>query len=208
MAGWTAGHAVAVDQAGVALRVERSSSAYRLDAITAEELTEQFTTQRPRLLQKNHWHALTELDLRLEYRLDAREDTCRMVEPLLVLHIHQHMPEWHPRSEAAVELHDQWSSVQQALHAHEQGHQQLAIKSAQRMAKVLGELQPSADCRGLVKRVESVWLREWTRMEVRQANYDQRTENGIRQGAVLTLQQQPQRPILYAREAIMLRLDQ
>lgn len=174
-----------VGRAGVAMRVEYSSASYVLDAVSWSELLHQFELRRPEALTARGSHALTEVNLGLQYSLDTESELCGIRDGVLVLRIREHLPKWQPREPVSLEMQANWTAMRDGLDTHEAGHQQVARETAQRLVNALSELGTAAECRDLLRQVESIWLREWTRMEIRQHAYDRRTDRGVRQGAVL-----------------------
>ena len=170
----------------IPVRVEQTSSDYLLDAVSFAELIEQIESRRPDALSRSGSHALTELNLGIQYTLMPGAQSCRLHKPELILRMRQHLPRWQPRETVHSSLSARWDRMLAGLDAHEQGHQALAEESAQRMALQLADLEPASNCRALLHQVERVWMREWTRMELKHAVYDRRTQSGARQGAVLS----------------------
>lgn len=176
----------AAEGAAIPVRIELSSADYLLDAVNFGELIEQIESRRPEALSRRGSHALTELNLGIQYTLVPGAQSCRLHRPELILRMRQHLPRWQPRDAVNGSLSARWDSMVAGLDAHEQGHQDLAEESAQRMALKLAEIAPASSCRDLLHQVERVWMREWTRMELKHSIYDQRTQSGARQGAVLS----------------------
>jgi predicted secreted Zn-dependent protease len=96
-----------------------------------------------------------------------------------------HLPDWQERDAAPAALQRSWERFLKALTAHEEGHVEISIEHATRLRNELGTLTPEPSCLELTAKFEDHAKRAQARMDQAQADYDDKTQHGIKQGCVL-----------------------
>jgi len=112
-------------------------------------------------------------------------DGCRTGPVSVEVEVTQTYPEWIGRAGAVAAVEREWSRWLSALSAHENGHRQILLTTAQQIARLLTELPPQPSCdeaNSIANRVGGELL---AKMRTQQADYDHQTEHGIKTGAKL-----------------------
>lgn len=169
----------------VPVRIEESRRHYPLDADSLDGLREQLALRGRHSDSGERVHGLTEVALTTRFELAERPNGCALQEAEVVLELVIWLPEWQPLGSPARGLAARWQSTLRGLHAHEEGHRQLAITAAGELARELAAIGVRADCSGLRRHAHALLIRHMTRLSLGNERYDQRTASGRRQGATL-----------------------
>ena len=111
--------------------------------------------------------------------------TCEILDLSTSIESNISMPTWNPSPNVSAELVERWNAYRSALEAHEQGHHEFALNSADEIKRELGNLRGNVGCSQLVEQLNTQG-REIIEKQVRlEREYDQRTRHGATQGAVL-----------------------
>lgn len=129
--------------------------------------------------------AITESRIELRYRLERREDGCRIGELQVALDLTITLPQWRPAQAAEKGLSERWASLYDALVKHEAGHRRHAVEAAEALHSQLLGLPAAADCPRLERTIEAMHRKVISRLSMRDLFYDQSTGHGVAEGAVL-----------------------
>jgi predicted secreted Zn-dependent protease len=114
------------------------------------------------------------------------DDGCRTGPVSVEVEVTQTYPEWIDRAGAASAVEREWNRWMFALTAHENGHREILVTTAQQIARFLAALPPQSSCdeaNAIANRVGGELV---ARMRAQHADYDQKTEHGIKTGAKLS----------------------
>jgi len=95
------------------------------------------------------------------------------------------MPSWRPPTNAPPELVQRWVKYYQALMRHEQNHARSALLAAEAMRKQLPGLGPEASSAVLQSKIKTAADAIIAQHRKRDADYDQETDHGRKDGAAL-----------------------
>ncbi|RYZ04845.1 MAG: DUF922 domain-containing protein [Myxococcales bacterium] len=96
-----------------------------------------------------------------------------------------HLPEWQEHDQAPKALQRSWDRFLKALTAHEEGHVEISIEHATALRNELAMLTPEPSCQELTAKFQDRANLAQARMDRAQAEYDDKTQHGIKQGCVL-----------------------
>lgn len=124
------------------------------------------------------------LSWQFEYGLVGTESQCRVLSPKVGLHVGIALPSWDTSYAKNAAFADQWEHFMSNLTAHENGHVELGKQYANRM---LAQLQnfPSTNCSTLEQSVNIALRNTVNSLERANQAYDDTTQHGTTQGAVL-----------------------
>jgi predicted secreted Zn-dependent protease len=129
--------------------------------------------------------AQTTYRLTWQYRFqDVGDDTCRITQAGVGVHVRQVLPLWQPGTGAQPGLATQWNSFMEALTAHENGHTALDVQYAQRLLDDLRNFPPTP-CGQLSQAVKQLADQDVAELAQANDNYDSTTDHGATQGAIL-----------------------
>ena len=190
----------------VPLQIAEQQHRYRVDASEWAALRRQVDAGRPRSRDGRPSHGLLVVDLTTRYRLQPVADGCRLEVPQVELALAMWLPEWQPAEPPSEALRSAWDSMLAGLAEHEQGHRDHAVQAAEELAARIAALPPLAkDCNSLRRSLLGLRMSAMSRLAMRDAAYDRRTEHGQRQGAELALDEPPVGDGFCARRETMIR---
>jgi predicted secreted Zn-dependent protease len=96
------------------------------------------------------------------------------------------LPQLHPDSAAAADDVQEWERHTNALWRHEEGHAVRALRAGTELRDSLLQLR-TPTCAELSSAISRATTKVLTRYRVLQSEYDERTQHGLRQGAVLRM---------------------
>jgi predicted secreted Zn-dependent protease len=111
------------------------------------------------------------------------DGTCAVAGVTVGLHTNTYLPAWSPAPGAEPGLAQKWRRFIAAFELHEQLHVDIARRHA---AKIAADLQRvSAPCDTFADAVSGTFERDMDALEEEESAYDERTDHGATQGAVL-----------------------
>ena len=113
------------------------------------------------------------------------DDGCRTGPVSVEVEVTQTYPEWIGRAGAAAAVEHEWTRWLAALTEHENGHRQILVTTAQQIAAALSALPPQPTCDETSVIANRVGAELLGKMRAQHADYDQKTEHGIKTGARL-----------------------
>jgi predicted secreted Zn-dependent protease len=183
---------LAAAQPPVPLRIAEQQRHYVVDASEWAVLRRQVDAGRPRSRDGRPSHGLLVVDLGTRYRLQPVAGGCRLESPEVVLDMALWLPHWQPQGEPSAALRAAWHAMLAGLEEHERGHRAHALETARELAARIAALPSvAADCGRLRRELLGLRLSAMSRLAVRDAAYDRRTEHGHRQGALLAVDEPP-----------------
>ncbi len=115
-----------------------------------------------------------------DYQPDAN-GLCSVSNAKVLLHIHQALPTW---AGANASLKQQWQNYLSAVTTHENGHVKLIQQSAGQLLQAMQTLKP-ADCWQIEKTINQIGQGYLAQLAEANQNYDQQTQHGATQGAIV-----------------------
>jgi predicted secreted Zn-dependent protease len=100
------------------------------------------------------------------------------------LNVTRVLPEWKAPRQASKQLKTSWQRYIRALEDHEEEHALLAEEAAEDLHKALRALPPQAECADLTRQAEKVADRAISTLRKANAELDDRTDHGARDGAI------------------------
>ncbi|MCC6177241.1 MAG: DUF922 domain-containing protein [Chloroflexi bacterium] len=131
------------------------------------------------------WAAATTWTFRWTYRPAVDQSGCRATSATVDLELMYTYPRWTGLDGADRALAGAWERYIGAIDYHEQGHGQIAAQAARELARTIETLPPAASCQDLDIAVRAATGDLLARHAAAQAQYDQRTQHGVTQGATL-----------------------
>ncbi len=130
------------------------------------------------------FHAHTDWLVSWKYQYAPAADGCRIFSVVTDLEISFFLPRWVPGPGVSSGLVEKWENYYAALKTHEDGHADIGRKAAREIDEALGKLGRGLSCPQVreaadqeAERILKIWQKE-------NADYDVRTKNGRKQGAV------------------------
>lgn len=172
------------------LEIRERLKLYEVRATSAEELHTALNENRPTASDGQRSHALTQTTLETAFTMLQAQDGCQWETAAVTLDMETWLPDLKNDPGDSPEVDEQWEGLLAGLTLHEQGHRDLARSSAQSLLESVRQIRLSADttsCRHLQRRLAAALDKAMLRLKFRQQRYDQRTDFGAKQGAVLIL---------------------
>jgi predicted secreted Zn-dependent protease len=181
-----------VAAASVPLHVDEQQRHYLVDASEWAELRRQVDGGRPQSRDGRPSHGLLMVDLATRYRLQPVAGGCLLEAPQVDLALQLWLPRWQPAEAPSEALRSAWEAMLAGLSEHERGHREHALQVARELATRMDALPRLAtDCGSHRRELLGLRLSAMSRLALRDAAYDRRTEHGQRQGAELALDEPP-----------------
>lgn len=128
---------------------------------------------------------LTAASMPIQARCQEYSDGGALLDGTIGLSLVVHLPDWQDSARAPAALQQAWQRFLRALRAHEEGHVRLALKHAAALREEIANSKPEASCSTFMAKLEERVAAAQARMEREQADYDEETQHGIKQGCVL-----------------------
>jgi predicted secreted Zn-dependent protease len=128
---------------------------------------------------------LTEWELSWQFAVAPSTGGCRCVSFTTRLVITTTLPFWRVPTNASPELVAAWPGYFSALALHEAGHTQVALAALAETHRRIKSLRDDPDCRDLRTKINKLLLGVIDSYREMDRNYDEWTEHGVKQGAVL-----------------------
>ena len=167
------------------LSVEEHVDTYAVDGTDAQELGAQLDRLGPfDPVLRRHVAAKTKDDIHWSFKTKPMAGGCAVDAAQVAVSVRQDFPEWQTPEGAGTALAAEWRRFMAALKAHEDGHKEIALKTALAILEALKGLSPQPDCRA-VDQAAAVSAEAWFAREKQQnLDYDKETRHGATQGAV------------------------
>ena len=111
---------------------------------------------------------------------------CAARSPLIEVDVQYVIPQLHPDSTASSDDLQEWERHTRALWRHEEGHAVRALRAGTELRDSLLVLR-TPTCAELSPAITRATTQVLTRYRLRQVEYDERTQHGVRQGVVLRM---------------------
>lgn len=131
------------------------------------------------------YDALTTWDLQWNYELDRTDDSCSVGSFQVAVDILFRYPRWVKKDEGPPKLVEKWEAYMSGLVDHENGHRDMAIAAAEDLTRTVAALAPAASCGELKRTVRKLCRQRMKQLEREAKRYDEATNHGGTQGAVL-----------------------
>ncbi len=166
------------------LIVNESFGYYEVTGNSDTELRNQIKQKGPEWDDGQRYDSLTSWSLTCDHHCHVGSDGCGCTCLKVVLNISYYYPKWVHDDKASPELVDKWNKYLQKLTLHENGHRDIAIRTATDLSHALAQIPPLSSCGELDRRVRML-NREYVRKVTElQSAYDISTNHGLTQGAI------------------------
>lgn len=167
------------------LGVDVDIAGYAVDGADPDELRAQLDRLGPfDPALKRHVPGKTKDDIRWSFKSKLTPAGCAIDSVAVDVSVVQDLPRWEAPSDAAKPLAASWGRFMTALKTHEDGHKDIALKTAQGILLAVRNQPPQADCAGLTKAAGDAAGAWFEKEKQENLEYDRRTKHGITQGAV------------------------
>ncbi len=167
-------------------KVDMAVETYDVVGGSAEEIWASVLKQGPRDPKTQRPFAgYTKWRIDWRSRFQIADDGCRIAEVHTLTRITTTLPEWVDRERAEPEFQQHWDQFIVSLKEHEEGHAQLAVRAAERLAERIGTLPARATCDEIDLASAQVHEAEMATLRLEQLEFDRVTNHGIARGAVL-----------------------
>ena len=156
---------------------------YDVDGRTAAELRRFMSTQGP-TDETGTYDAYTSFALRYGFEDVSGPGGCRTGPVAVELYLAHILPEWRTERDAPPDLRGRWGHFTERLGAHEVGHADISVRTANELAYKLRRLPVYPTCAALRDAAHEAFVDVVTMLTTRQRHYDWRTHHGKRQGSV------------------------
>jgi predicted secreted Zn-dependent protease len=167
------------------LQVSRQDAAYPVSGLSAAELSRSMHAHAAANWSDEQAVGLTVASIPIEARCQEFSDGGALLDAKVGLSLVVHLPDWQDTARAPAALQQSWQRFLRALRAHEEGHVQLAIEHATALRNQIAQTKPEASCPTFMAKLQERIGAAQARMEQEQADYDEKTQHGIKQGCVL-----------------------
>ncbi len=157
---------------------------YDVHGHTAAELRRFMSTQGP-TDETGTYDAYTSFALRYGFEdVSGPGRGCRTGPVAVELFLAHILPEWRTARDAPPDLRGRWGHFTERLGAHEAGHADISVRTANELAYRLRRLPVYPTCSALRHAAHEIFEDTVTMLMTRQRHYDWRTRHGKRQGSV------------------------
>ncbi len=167
------------------VQVSRRNETYPVTGRTAVELRRSMEQHAASSWPDPRAVGLTEARIPIEGRCQEYSDGGALRDATIALSLVVHLPAWQNSEVAPAALRRSWDKFLRALTAHEEGHVEIAIKHANALRDDLAAMKPEESCEAFMTKFQERTSAAQARMDKEQAEYDAKTEHGIKQGCVL-----------------------
>ena len=119
-----------------------------------------------------------------KYGYNRTLDACSVDSFRVFVEITFLYPRWVPGGDTTGDLTDRWEAYIKNLVTHENGHRDLAVEAAAKLARAVAELPPSPTCVDVDREVRALSRVRMDMLNDDEKEYDTATNHGYTQGAV------------------------
>ena len=161
---------------------------YDISGRTTRDLVEQMQTKGP--VDKSSGGisvAYTEWRVSWNFRYESTPGSCKLTELNASVEGTTTLPRWADGDTAPASRMKEWQDFVAALRVHENGHYAHGVQAAEEVRVLAGSIPPAADCEDLTRQVTDRAQAILEKYRTLDAKYDQDTQHGQTQGAVLEI---------------------
>ena len=159
---------------------------YTITGATLGEIRQSLRQSRP-WKNKSTVDGMTDWRIEWRYQVAPSNGACQCSSVTTKTTITTTLPHWKAPTNAPPAVTNAWVRYFTALAKHEAGHAQLALDAVAEQHQRIHELTEEPDCATLRKRINDLAGQIVDDYRKRDKEYDQRTDHGVKQGAVLRL---------------------
>jgi predicted secreted Zn-dependent protease len=163
----------------------QTAAYYHVNGRTVAQIRSQMHDAGPLDLDGRHNDASTSWYVTWAYPFNREARGCTTGSVSVTVRIMLQLPRWDRPAGVAQDVAQRWGEFAQALQLHEDGHKQIVIDAARRLAVLLPAIAPQSSCEDLRIRADNEGQRILAEMRSRSAEYDRITDHGLTQGARL-----------------------
>lgn len=167
------------------LKITRRNEPYAVTGRTVAELSRSMRAHASANWPDPQAVGMTVSTIPVAGRCQEYSDGGGLRDATISLSLVVHLPDWQEREQAPVALQRSWDRFLTALTKHEEGHVEISIQHATALRNELAALTPEASCQELTAKFQDRANLAQARMDRAQADYDEKTQHGIKQGCVL-----------------------
>ena len=157
---------------------------YSITGGTLGEIRQSLWQSRP-WKNKSTVDGMTDWRIEWRYQVAPSNGACQCSSFTTKTTITTTLPHWKAPTNAPPAVTNAWVRYFTALAKHEAGHAQLALDAVAEQHARISELTEEPACAALKKKIDDLAGKIMDDYRKRDKEYDQRTEHGIKQGAVL-----------------------
>lgn len=167
------------------VRLVENYDFYDIEGSSIAELKQQMKQGGTKWSDGKVYAALTTWDIRYHYETVEKAGKFSLKSIVTDISVVYHLPNWTTVAVAAPELAGQWELYMEHLREHEYGHKDISVKAAEEINQALAELGSFSSKEQLEKEAKRLANAKFTRLKELQIAYDDETDHGIQQGALL-----------------------
>src|SRR5690242_14297916 len=156
---------------------------YNIAASSIPELHAQLTRGGPLDDSGRTHQGFTNSYITWRYPLERDAKGCSTGPVSVQVQVHMQLPRWTRTASAAADVASYWDRLIAALLVHEDGHKQIAVDGARRIAATLSRLPAEASCPAMSAKANTEGQRLLAEIRAAQTRYDQLTDHGRNQRA-------------------------
>lgn len=164
--------------------VQWTTNYYTVTGASIPEIRASLARARP-WREHSTLDATTQWHIEWRYRFTRSDSGCRCTSFATTTTIKLTLPRWTRPADAQPEVTTNWDRYITALRGHELGHAQIGLAAAAEQQRRISNVGAARDCDALKETIETLARQivdDYTR---RDAEYDERTDHGVKQGAFL-----------------------
>jgi predicted secreted Zn-dependent protease len=163
----------------------QTAAYYHVNGRTVAQIRSQMHEAGPLDLDGRHNDASTSWYVTWTYPFNREAHGCTTGPVNVTVRIMFQLPRWKRPPDAAEDVVQRWGAFSSALQLHEDGHKQIVIGAARRLAALLPAIAPQSSCEDVRLRADGEGQRILAEMRSKSAEYDRVTDHGFTQGARL-----------------------
>jgi predicted secreted Zn-dependent protease len=160
-------------------------SYYAIAGSTLEQLQAQMGQPEPSSRKDSQYAAKTDWEVNWSYNYTAADNRCLISSAKVNVDVVVTLPKWNDTPRQPKTIVAEWNRYLTALQIHEDGHTANGIAAGGAVLQVLEGLPPSSSCHALKATADKTIKAVADHYRQRDRRYDQITQHGLTQGAVL-----------------------
>ncbi|MBT1073425.1 DUF922 domain-containing protein [Pelotalea chapellei] len=167
------------------LKISEDFDYYNVNGSTAAELRSQMKQNGTKWNDGHVYAALTTWDIKYNYDVSYRNGSYFIDSVETDIGIKISLPRWEPGSTPPASIAAQWENYSDRVKEHEFGHRDMAVNAAAEVNKILNNLGGFSSKRELKQEADRQVKALLSQHKQNQVAYDDHTQHGVTQGAVL-----------------------
>lgn len=159
--------------------IQIESKYYNVSGNNAAEIRRDLNKKGP-----NSYDAYTKWFVRWNYTFNQRKGHCSIKSVSTNVDVFYTMPKLTNISSLPEHLQTKWKTYEKALFAHEEGHKNIGVRTAQDIERQIARMPTASNCKQLANNANRLGENIIKKYNAKEKEYDRVTNHGMKYGAV------------------------